>query len=292
MGAAQFFCSIKRIIQYRGGHRLRALGRHITWQLRRHRKSFPFEISLTPKSKLIISEPAAVNGCASLGWALGRYDYDNMAFLQDVLEHYATPLVIFDVGANVGVYSLLTSEITKNQVHAFEPHPSTAGLLEQNLKANSRENVTVHRCALTQQTGQINFTNEAGSPVNQIVLSGTQTTTATTISIQGQRGDEFCQQHETLPDVMKIDVEGHEADVIKGFGNLIASVKIILVEENLSSTTLLQLLPQGCFTAGYIDFSKRSFHQRESASKQDVAFINNAFLADLQKLGYTVEIGG
>ncbi len=288
MGTAQFLRSLKRIAQYRGGHRLRALRRHLSWQIQRHKRDFPYSIPLTQKSKLIVTSTAAINGCAALAWSLGRYDYDNMAFLQDILSRSPNPLTTFDVGANVGVYSLLASELPQNRVLAFEPHPATASILENNLAANQRPNVTVFRLALSEQNGALQFTDEPGSPVNQLV-SADSPSPARTISIPTLRGDTFCMEHQVLPDIMKIDVEGHEAEVLRGFGDQLQFVKMILVEENFSSTTLLQLLPAGRFEYYFVDFKRRNFHKREGVSHQDVAFINLDFIPALLALGYSIE---
>lgn len=293
MGTAQFYRSIKRIALYRGGHRLRALGRHLTWQIRRHRQEFPYDITLTQQSKLQITTPDAVNGCAALAWSLQRYDFDNMAFLQDILSRSAEPMTVFDVGANVGVYSLLTSEANKNRVHAFEPHPATAALLRNNLMVNQRTNVSVHCCALSENNGELSFTDDPGSTVNQLIPQAEPLEPASnstrTITIPTLRGDTFCQQNNTTPDIMKVDVEGHEAEVLRGFGTVLESVKMILVEENISSTTLLQLLPAGRFEYYFVDFKRRVLHQREGVSNQDVAFINTDFVPALRALGYTLE---
>ncbi|HKX11308.1 MAG TPA: FkbM family methyltransferase [Stellaceae bacterium] len=57
---------------------------------------------------------------------------------------------VADVGANIGYHSLVLSHLVggKGFVHAFEPNPSTADRLQENLALNSCTNVVVHRLAL------------------------------------------------------------------------------------------------------------------------------------------------
>ena len=60
---------------------------------------------------------------------------------------------IFDVGANIGYYSILFSQLApKGRVHAFEP-TSTAAMLRKNLQHNSAHNVEVHDVAIGALTG-------------------------------------------------------------------------------------------------------------------------------------------
>ncbi|SRX75628.1 FkbM family methyltransferase [Aequorivita antarctica] len=56
--------------------------------------------------------------------------------------------VVFDIGANVGVFSLYASKIKGTQVFAFEPHPSNFKILLNNVNQNNIENIKCFDYAL------------------------------------------------------------------------------------------------------------------------------------------------
>jgi FkbM family methyltransferase len=284
MGAANFILSLKRIARFPGGHRPRAIARHLLWQIQRHRHRYPYEIFLTSSSKLSITCPEAQNGCAALAWSLGRYDFDNMAFLQDILQRLPGRKVFFDIGANIGVYSLLASESHDVAVYSFEPHPATAAILSHNIEVNNRANAKVVQLALSSSTGELSFTDNPGSPVNQLTTDDSPKDR--TISIQALRAEDFCHQHGITPDIIKIDVEGHEGGVLEGFGPILKGVKALVIEENLPLEVLQACLPGDLFIPLYVDFGKRLLHPTNHAMGQDIVFINRSFLPELIQLGY------
>jgi FkbM family methyltransferase len=284
MGAANFIQSLKRIAQFPGGNRPRAITRHLLWQLQRHRHSYPYEIPLTTSSKLHISCPEAQNGCAALAWSLGRYDFDNMSFLQDILSRLPGKKVFFDIGANIGVYSLLASESRDTVVYSFEPHPATSAILTRNIESNNRPNVKVVQVALSSSTGELTFTDNPGSPVNQ--LASDDSPNGGTIRIQAFRAEDFCHQSGISPDIVKIDVEGHEGGVLDGFGPILKGVKFLIIEENLPLELIQAYLPEDLFVPLYIDFGRRLLQSRSHSLGQDIVFINRSWLPELIQLGY------
>jgi hypothetical protein len=63
--------------------------------------------------------------------------------------------VIVDVGANVGFFALsMAAAAPKAAVHALEPHPLLAGLIERSVRTSGLPQVTVHRFALSESSGQ------------------------------------------------------------------------------------------------------------------------------------------
>ena len=79
---------------------------------------------------------------ATAGSWLGTYERE----LQEVFTAHVRPGdVVFDVGANVGFYSLLAARLVgpKGRVVAFEPAARNVALLEQHLRLNRVTNVIV-----------------------------------------------------------------------------------------------------------------------------------------------------
>ena len=70
------------------------------------------------------------------------------------VEHVRPDWWIFDIGANIGYYTILFSQLaSQGRVFAFEP-TTTADMLRTNLLHNNVQNATVHEVALGAKTGQ------------------------------------------------------------------------------------------------------------------------------------------
>jgi len=123
----------------------------------------------------------------------------------------------FDIGAHVGVMSVMISRLVGDygHVHSFEPTPSTTRVLHQVMKLNRCSNVTVHGLAMSGEIGTAKFfdtgniASNANSLINQNRMNGSVTVETITL-------DAFCTQHMLHPRVIKVDVEGAELSVLLG----------------------------------------------------------------------------
>jgi len=131
--------------------------------------------------------------------------------------------VIIEIGANIGYYVLLESKIAKKgKIFAFEPMPFSRKLLTMNVKLNSVENVEIYPFAIGDQNGEqdfyiykeINFSGFNLNPNGNLV---------STIKVRAMTLDNFIEKYlgDTLPTVLRMDVEGFEYNVIKGAMNTI-----------------------------------------------------------------------
>lgn len=158
--------------------------------------------------------------------------------------------IVFDIGANVGYYTLLASKLagTKGKVYAFEPDPRTAALLNKNIKLNKCTNVTVVQSALSTQKGITTLVLDEANPGESSLANGK----GKKITIQGTTLYDFIQQNKIKNiDVIKIDVEGAELEVLKGAQNSLTKNRgVMFIECNKkalqqfseSPKTLLNLL--------------------------------------------------
>lgn len=61
---------------------------------------------------------------------------------------------IIDIGANLGLFSLLLAkQIDNRPIHAIEPNPSTFDSLRANVEANGRKNIACYKCAIADYDG-------------------------------------------------------------------------------------------------------------------------------------------
>lgn len=152
--------------------------------------------------------------------------------------------VIFDVGANAGVYSLAAGAANPAaQIHAFEPTPEIAARLEAARQGNGLARLTVVEAAVSDSVGQAELVRCDGGSDNggmnfiwrpdDMQKGGAGESIVATTSL-----DAYCAANgiERI-DLIKIDVQGVEADVIRGAGSLLADGRIgtVFIELNWGS---------------------------------------------------------
>lgn len=145
---------------------------------------------------------------------------------------------IIDVGANTGVYSLIAKTINpQSQVVAFEPVNRVFAKLKENIALNKYDIQAVEK-ALSDSDGQAVIYDQPTEHIYSVTVSKDLTPTGTeTIetSIDIARLDTFIEQHQ-LPaiDLMKIDVETHEAEVLEGMGKYLETMRPTMLIEILT----------------------------------------------------------
>jgi len=142
-------------------------------------------------------------------------DYHDMLF---TLRYLLPTDTFVDVGANVGIYSLLAAgAVPQGQVLAFEPNPITAERMRTNLGLNRLTNVMLHTSAVGSKAGTATLTAKLG-PGDHIALG--QLSGGDTISVPMTTLDAAVER--TAPvSLVKIDVEGFEVEVLRGATDLL-----------------------------------------------------------------------
>jgi FkbM family methyltransferase len=130
--------------------------------------------------------------------------------------------IVIDVGANIGDWSLPMAKAvgTEGKLFAFEPLPFMREALEKTLKINRLTQASVFDFALSNQTGRTQFAIHQHG--DQIVDSGKSRLGALSgnsvhIEVNAITLDRFIsQQKPARIDFIKVDVEGHECQVLEG----------------------------------------------------------------------------
>jgi FkbM family methyltransferase len=160
-------------------------------------------------------------------------------------------MVAFDVGANIGDYSIVLSRLVGNSgtVHAFEPASSTFAKLEKRLKQSKCNNVFAHQKATFSANIPISFNqfpedfsvwNSIGKPeMLNPNGSGEYVPIIKTETVDGITLDSFCQEHRIEKiDYLKIDVEGAESDTLEGAIELLSKQKVGYIQFEISQKML------------------------------------------------------
>jgi FkbM family methyltransferase len=189
-------------INFSGVSRQSLVGRAIRWPLGLIPRRMPVRILSGPCRGM-----RWIAGAATHGAWLGSYELDKQRLF---VEHVRRGDVIYDIGANVGVYTLLSSVLVGDagHVYAFEPSPQNLDFLRAHVARNRLSNVTVIEQAVGAAVGTVKFTSNRGL-MGRIDDHGDITVPVTSI-------DAFVAAGHRPPTLMKIDVEGAEADALIG----------------------------------------------------------------------------
>lgn len=169
---------------------------------------------------------------------VGQFDYsvssddDYLKNIGDEFEPHTVALlsslveqtdVVADVGANIGLTSLLFSRIAA-KVYAFEPSPSTYKFLQENVAGNKLTNIETFNVGLgsISSTATITYAanNRSGGFVSEKIRPDGGHVTEN-VAIRAL--DEIPLPAGALPTFLKIDVEGFELEVIRGAQRLFAA---------------------------------------------------------------------
>jgi FkbM family methyltransferase len=119
--------------------------------------------------------------------------------------------VFYDIGANVGFYSLLASTlIDPGKVFAFEPLPINVSYLRRHLALNHRTNIKVLEIAVCDQEGEASFEQEETGSMGRLNQQGKLRVRTSTL-------DTLLRTQEIPPpNYIKMDIEGAELRALLG----------------------------------------------------------------------------
>lgn len=190
-------------------------------QLRKHRKeAFRLLNRDCPPGRLRIrpgvefgTTPEAAASFAGFGYSDER-SFDE---LDQFLSLAKGRSVFLDIGSFYGVYSTSFCATTGGKAFAFEPSPLAFPTLQQQAALNPTLSLTPLQMALGESAGEITMSYEwKHLVVNPIGHSPTAAAGANTVRVPISSLDLFCSERDLKPDLIKIDVEGHEYAVLCG----------------------------------------------------------------------------
>ena len=137
--------------------------------------------------------------------------------------------IIFDVGANSGIYSLAALAIEPDAtIHAFEPTPEIAARLRETADLNGLKQLHVHEVAVSSVNGHATLrrcrgdmgTNEGMNFIDPDLGGGGERVSTVCL-------DQFCKSLAIGHiDLLKLDIQGHEHLALKGAEHLIRDGRV------------------------------------------------------------------
>jgi FkbM family methyltransferase len=164
----------------------------------------------------------------------GEHDVHIVRFWRQHLPRGAT---FFDVGANIGLYAVSASNRIgpAGLTVAFEAHPYIFKFLQANVARNCSGPVLVENLAVGAAGGETSIVYNAWNPGMTRIARGEER--GETVAMVTP--DDYCQRQRIATiDYLKIDVEGYEANVVRGARAVIAASPDILIQTEYDPTHL------------------------------------------------------
>jgi FkbM family methyltransferase len=196
---------------------------------------------------------------------VGLHEFADMMF---VLHFLREDDMFLDIGANVGIYTVLASGVCRARTWAFEPDPDTARNFKRNVEINNLQSlVTLYELALGARKEDVFFT-----------IGRDQMNTVTPESeknirlVHQEKLDELIR--ECKPIMIKMDVEGYEEEVLLGAQVLISGDSIKAIEVETVTPWVEEMLLRNDFVRAYYDpFSRVLAQQPSGVSSANALFV-------------------
>ncbi|MCK6649636.1 MAG: FkbM family methyltransferase [Bacteroidia bacterium] len=183
--------------------------------------------------------------------------------------------VIFDIGANTGIYSLIAKAVHPNsKVFAFEPVKRVFDKLQENIQLNKFD-IYAQEEAISNSTGTAVIYDTYSDHIYSVTVNknlASSTTKVVEKKISTITLNDFIKKHNIEKiDLIKIDVETHEPEVLEGFSDYLSIHKPTILIEILNDEigNKVSALIQGL---GYLYFNideKGSPRKVDNITKSD-----------------------
>ena len=152
--------------------------------------------------------------------------------LNQLARHYRNSFTFFDVGAHVGGY---TEELIKRfktyKGHLFDLSPATLDLCREQHESNP--NLKINAVALNDSVGEVEYRFYPGT-LMQSGISGVGPYVGHEYELRTSpslTGDLYCEQNSVEKiNLLKIDTEGYDLHVLKGFDKMLSNQKVDVVQ--------------------------------------------------------------
>lgn len=194
---------------------------------------------------------------------------------------------VFDVGANIGLYTeVFLKLMPKALIFAFEPSTGAQKAFEN--RFNNHANVHLIPIALGNKNQTLNlYSDENGSGLASLTKRRVEhfgIKFSYVERVKCQRLEDWSMEHDTYPDFIKIDVEGHELDVLNGADSLLSKVSVIQFEFggcNIDTRTFFQDFWYCFISNGFLLYrvTLSGLIAIQSYSEEDEYFLTTNYLA-------------
>jgi FkbM family methyltransferase len=157
-----------------------------------------------------------------------NYEVDTIAVWNKLVEPGG---VVWDIGANIGLYSVLSGKLVgrSGEVHAFEPSPVAHGVSVEHVKLNELSGICiVSQTAVSEiDCGVVPFgivDEEGVDPTNRLGTKIGKTIDVPTASLDG-----LMSRSKRAPDFIKMDIEGAEVFALRGATDVMTKYRPVIL---------------------------------------------------------------
>ncbi len=174
---------------------------------------------------------------------MGFWEQDSLTALIRLFADFGLDkkkIVVADVGANIGYYSLFFNRYLHpdSKIFAFEPSASILDVLHKNIAENKVGNVTISELACSDKPGTIEFFIAAHHHQSSMIgeWADNETKGKKVVVNTTSLDDYFVnQKKEALPDLIKMDIEGGGVFALKGCDKCITQKRPFIIIESHTS---------------------------------------------------------
>jgi FkbM family methyltransferase len=177
--------------------------------------------SLTPSVVQILGNKMFLDPMDSLAFSMKEGGIREPLQTQLAMREIGRGDVALDIGAHIGYYTLIFAKLVgdEGKVFAFEPDPDNFALLERNIRANGYRNVILERKAVSNLTGRVRlYLSEESSGGHTLFAYHDR---RQQLEVDAVRLDDYFKHYTGRIDYIKMDIEGAEAEAIRGMPNLL-----------------------------------------------------------------------
>lgn len=158
-----------------------------------------------------------------IGKPIARFGVYEFAVSQLVRQYLEPGDVFVDVGANIGYYSVIAAAAVgpSGTVYAFEPSARVRARLVRNVELNEMHQIKVRPEAVSDQSGVVRLVEPQGLGNDGLAYVQTGAGGAG-VEVRAVRLDELLELCSSIPQLLKVDVEGGEPQVFLGAHGLLA----------------------------------------------------------------------
>ena len=159
-------------------------------------------------------------------WMINEYDIENFKI--------NTNDIIIDIGAHIGLFSLLVSQFCKTgKIFSFEPIRENFDLLVSNLALNHIENIFPFNVGVSKKSGKLNLFLNNDQSAHSIFPKGSESITVEATSLQKI----FDEKQISSCKLLKLDCEGAEYDIIDSLPvEYLDKIQNMAIEYHLADT--------------------------------------------------------
>ncbi|MEC9367965.1 MAG: FkbM family methyltransferase [Pseudomonadota bacterium] len=242
---------------------LAAFSRFAKWQIRSRLKN-EVVVPWIGGAKLVVR--SGMTGATGNIYC-GLHEFADMAFLLHLLR----PGDLFvDVGANIGSYTVLASAVVGADAIAFEPDPETMAALKKNVAINGIEDrVTTVEAAVGREPGKTRFTVGLDT-VNHVAHEED----ADTREVEVTTLDHVLDGRD--PVMIKLDVEGFEADVIAGSARTLQKESLVAVATECDEGDVIRPLMDAGFARVNYQPVARQLSEKFEPGQHNALYLRNS----------------